>query len=339
MQVLLMLQTKRNYTDQKIVQDSYESESESEQEPEPYTQTPANRTPSPSSTTSQPPATPAPAPEERESTHLSLRTISSLQSKFEALKMDFKFPPSIDFIATDGSVITLPSNSNSNSTPSGGSAYNGAKLAFTPTNIPIRAYDEELNKILVKLDAVESCGVERVRERRKAVVRAIEQEAGRVEEVWKNVWEKYGGREKMNEDGIIKSPTSDSELLEGTRSSDLGVGSTVEESSVDSESVPVDVDVDASTIANTNSSSSTPISVITIPEPVIEELADGVEAALKDPLDFVDLTPSQDSHSDSTLQSESDMELDDSDSDDESVERSVSDLQSEDGSERDFVML
>ena len=337
MQVLLMLQTKRNYTDQKIVQDSYEYESGSEYEPEPYTQTPANRTPSPSSTTSQPPATPAPAPEERESTHLSLRTISSLQSKFEALKTDFKFPSSIDFIATDGSVITLPSNSNSNSTPSG-SAYNGAKLAFTSTNIPIRAYDEELNKILVKLDAVESCGVERVRERRKAVVRAIEQEAGRVEEVWKNVWEKYGKREKMNEDGIIKSPTSDSELLEGTRSSDLGVGSTVEESSVDSESVPV-VDVDASTIANTNSSSSAPISVITILEPVIEELADGVEAALKDPLDFVDLTPSLDSHSDSTLQSESDMELDDSDSDDESVERSASDLQSEDGSERDFVML
>ena len=335
MQVLLMLQTKRNYTDQKIVQDSYEYEPESEQEPEPYTQTPVNRTPSPSS---QPPATPTPAPEERESTHLSLRTISSLQSKFEALKTDFTFPSSIDFIATDGSVITLPSNSNSNSTPSG-SAYNGAKLAFTPTNSPIRAYDEELNKILVKLDAVESCGVERVRERRKAVVRAIEQEAGRVEEVWKNVWEKYGEREKMNEDGIIKSPTSGSELLEGTRSSDLGVGSTVEESSVDSESVPVDVDVDASTIANTNSSSSTPISVITIPEPVIEELADGVEAALKDPLDFVDLTPSLDSHSDGTLQSESDMELDDSDSDDESVERSVSDLQSEDGSERDFVML
>lgn len=335
MQVLLMLQTKRNYTDQKIVQDSYEYEPESEQEPEPYTQTPVNRTPSPSS---QPPATPTPAPEERESTHLSLRTISSLQSKFEALKTDFTFPSSIDFIATDGSVITLPSNSNSNSTPSG-SAYNGAKLAFTPTNSPIRAYDEELNKILVKLDAVESCGVERVRERRKAVVRAIEQEAGRVEEVWKNVWEKYGEREKMNGDGIIKSPTSDSELLEGTRSSDLGVGSTVEESSVDSESVPVDVDVDASTIANTNSSSSTPISVITIPEPVIEELADGVEAALKDPLDFVDLTPSLDSHSDGTLQSESDVELDDSDSDDEGVERSVSDLQSEDGSERDFVML
>ena len=194
---------------------------------------------------------------------------------------------------------------------------------------------------------MESCGVERVRERRKAVVRAIELEAGRVEEVWKNVWEKYGEREKMNEDGIIKSPTSDSELLEGTRSSDLGVGSTVEESSVsehwtvNSESVPT-VDVDTSTIANTNSSSSTPISVITIPEPVIEELADGVEAALKDPLDFVDLTPSPDSHSDSTLQSESDMELDDSDSDDGSVERSVSDLQSEDGSEKDledFVML
>ena len=59
-----------------------------------------------------------------------------------------------------------------------------------------------------------------------------------------------------------------------------------------------------------------------------------MEAALKDPLDFVDLTPSQDSHSDGTLQSESDM-----DSDDGSVERSVSDLQSEDGSERDFVML
>ena len=219
------------------------------------------------------------------------------------------------------------------------------KLAFTVTNIPILAYDEGLNKILAKLDAVESWGIGRIRERRKAVVRAIEEEAAMVEAAWTNVWKEYVGRdvheekmdkvevvvvvgedEKMDEDGVDKTPASESsgvEPVEEAVPSNHEVESTVEEASgseplgiesVDDtptckpmvESTPLEseppIDVDASmidTIANIShpdSSSSTVMPVTTIAERAIDELGvishpDDTEVALDDPSNSVQLTP------------------------------------------------
>lgn len=64
------------------------------------------------------------------------------------------------------------------------------KLAFTTNNKPVHAYNEMLNRLLVNLDSVESWGERSVRERRRAVVLAVEAEASRLEQRWKAVW--YG---------------------------------------------------------------------------------------------------------------------------------------------------
>jgi hypothetical protein len=75
-----------------------------------------------------------------------------------------------------------------------------ARLAFTPTNVPIRSYDEDLNRILTKLDAVESWGQKKVRQRRRDVVRNVELEAARIETVWAEVWKRYISTEKAEEE-------------------------------------------------------------------------------------------------------------------------------------------
>jgi hypothetical protein len=62
------------------------------------------------------------------------------------------------------------------------------KLAYTSTNLPIHAYNEELSRLLVALDAVESYGGKKVRRERREVVRTVEEEAGRVERLIGIVW-------------------------------------------------------------------------------------------------------------------------------------------------------
>ena len=48
-----------------------------------------------------------------------------------------------------------------------------------------------MNRILVSLDGVESFGEKKVRERRKEVVRAVESEAARIENTWKELWNRW----------------------------------------------------------------------------------------------------------------------------------------------------
>ena len=60
------------------------------------------------------------------------------------------------------------------------------KLAYSPTNAPLHAYEEELNRILGALDAVESNGDMGVRSARRELARAVEREAEKVER-WRGV--------------------------------------------------------------------------------------------------------------------------------------------------------
>ncbi|KAJ7629990.1 hypothetical protein DFH06DRAFT_1224542 [Mycena polygramma] len=113
----------------------------------------------------------------------SLRSISELASKFESLKASFVHPTTIDYQAGDGTIVSVPVPE-----PPFPQSGEGAKLAFTSTNVPLHTYIELLSRLLVSLDAVESRGDRGVRERRRAVVRAVEAEAGRVEAFWRGVW-------------------------------------------------------------------------------------------------------------------------------------------------------
>jgi len=122
----------------------------------------------------------------------SLSTISALESKFHTLKCAFVMPHKIDFLSpSGGKVITVLSEPNTIASNNNVSEEKEARLAYTPTNVPVRLYDEELNRILAALDSVQSWGVKGVRERRKRVVKAVEEEAGRVERIWEGVWKGY----------------------------------------------------------------------------------------------------------------------------------------------------
>jgi hypothetical protein len=126
-------------------------------------------------------------------TRKALDTVSQLESKFQNLKRAFVLPETLDFLSDDGSIVTLRLNGSQVPAPSSNThtqPRTSARLAFTHTNIPIRAYDESLNRLLTQLDAVQSWGEKKVRERRKDVVRAVESEARRVEGIWGRMWER-----------------------------------------------------------------------------------------------------------------------------------------------------
>jgi len=122
-----------------------------------------------------------------------LATVSQLGAKFGDLKRAFTLPEAIDYLSADGDVITLKVDNTSSPSHSetASESTSSARLAFTSTNVPIRAYDEDLNRILTKLDAVESWGGRNVRERRRDVVRKVELEAARIESIWVETWRRF----------------------------------------------------------------------------------------------------------------------------------------------------
>nr|GAT51183.1 predicted protein [Mycena chlorophos] len=144
------------------------------------------------------PATPSPSNEQLEAAaitiqtayrvHRSLRTIARLADDFASLKAGFVQPTTIDYQSPAGVVsVSVPSSIPSTTTTEE-LTPTPAKLAYTPTNVPLHTYIELLSRLLVSLDGVESYGDKRVRDARRAVVRAVESEAGRVEAFWRDVW-------------------------------------------------------------------------------------------------------------------------------------------------------
>ncbi|KDQ55907.1 hypothetical protein JAAARDRAFT_103805, partial [Jaapia argillacea MUCL 33604] len=153
------------------------------------------------------PKIPTPAPEQTEAAikiqsayrqyahrRSALSQIDQIRQQFQTLKSSFRMPAKVDFTIEDGKVVTVDTTKISTpNTPlhpdpttfgadrSIGSSSSQPKLAFTPNNVPLHAYDEELNRLLGKLDAIESGGDGGVREKRKGCVRDVESEAVRIE--------------------------------------------------------------------------------------------------------------------------------------------------------------
>ncbi|KAI0670248.1 hypothetical protein C8Q78DRAFT_1079227 [Trametes maxima] len=142
-----------------------------------------------------------------------LKSIAALRERFLTAKASFTLPTTLDYEApnapaSDGrSYITvtvapgiaLPSPSLS--TEADADPFEHApKLAYTPTNAPLHAYEEELNRILGALDAVESRGDAGVRAARRELARLVEREAERVER-WRGVvWCWWTGRAAAQEE-------------------------------------------------------------------------------------------------------------------------------------------
>jgi BAG domain-containing protein len=90
-----------------------------------------------------------------------LTTIRAVRTRFSALESAFKFPPVLDF--------------------------DHDELSITSNNAPVRSYENALNGLLERLDAIESDGNEEVRDVRREVVREVERA---LEEVERKVKEK-----------------------------------------------------------------------------------------------------------------------------------------------------
>jgi len=115
---------------------------------------------------------PASNPSSSDVSH-SLDSIANIEAAFFSLESDFVFPKTLDPTAE---ALTLTADSDSDSTIS-----LERRLAYTARNAPVRYYEHALSALLGQLDAIESSGSERVRERRKEVVGRVEKALEEVE--------------------------------------------------------------------------------------------------------------------------------------------------------------
>ncbi|KAJ3505735.1 hypothetical protein NLJ89_g7261 [Agrocybe chaxingu] len=164
--------------------------------------------------------------------HQSYRTLHALSSQFEELRRNFVYPSSIDFQkpGEENAHITVavahvpadfevpeddttdaeaPMDVDSNSSSQ-------AKLAFTSTNYPIHQYVDQMDRILMNLDSVESWGEKGVRAGRKKVVKEIEKESAKLERYWKQAWsdhiEETEAKERQEEHMEAKKDVVDVEM-------------------------------------------------------------------------------------------------------------------------------
>jgi hypothetical protein len=202
----------------------------------------------------------------------SLAAISQLESKFEDLKHAFTLPDAVDYISADGEVVTLRVDhaALTQSEPRSESAPPAARLAFTPTNVHIRAYDGNLNRILTTLDAVESWGEKKVRDRRRDVVRNVEQEAARIESLWVDVWKRSVGAEKHDEEVdtvLVDVPAVDEESTEMTVDAPASIEEVPSSPTEPRIAMPSDEPAEGTSITRIPSTSSLPTEVTVVPFP------------------------------------------------------------------------
>lgn len=131
----------------------------------------------------------------------SFRAIHSLSSQFHTLRRDFTNPPILSFQSpssppNSGDVINVAVVSPSTESEEvladvDSSNLSIPKLAFNSTNYLLHSYLESLDKLLIKLDGIDSWGDQDVRVRRRAAIKEIEGEQARLDMMLKDSWIKY----------------------------------------------------------------------------------------------------------------------------------------------------
>ena len=130
-----------------------------------------------------------------------LASIAELSTQFEQFKSAFSPPSRLDYRgAAAHDTITIPVSSESFVRASLIPPYSedgedapkvsesSPALAFTSNNKAVHEYIENLNRLLVQLDRVESGGHTLVREQRKQMIRDVEAEAQRMDRWIEAVW-------------------------------------------------------------------------------------------------------------------------------------------------------
>ncbi|KAG9035584.1 hypothetical protein FS837_001885 [Tulasnella sp. UAMH 9824] len=100
----------------------------------------------------------------------SFNSLDAIQSRFDALKSSFVFPPAPQFESEVATSSGVP------------------RLSYSSSNTSVHEYESELTKLLTKLDAVDSDGAESIRGARKALVVAVEQELDKLDEQKNAAW-------------------------------------------------------------------------------------------------------------------------------------------------------
>jgi hypothetical protein len=150
-----------------------------------------------------------------------LASIKFIQAQYDSLRGRFVFPTTLDFEDDD----RFTSNDSLNrqpelSQPDG--PYQSPKSTYTHTHPPLHQYAESLSLLLVLLHAVDSRGVERVQEKRRAAVRQVEEEVRslerRVAAVWDSQHQDVSNSPESSETSLTSSPDDPSSMADGSSS-------------------------------------------------------------------------------------------------------------------------
>jgi len=133
--------------------------------------------------------------------HRASRTLDDILLQFKTLQEGFAYPRVIDFKKPGGERghITVPANR----PPSDfvdealSEAECEGKLDYTSTNYPLNAYSDALDRLLMKLDEVESRGEKSIREKRRGIVKDVEKEVSRLDWYWKQAWTDYNKAQEV----------------------------------------------------------------------------------------------------------------------------------------------
>jgi hypothetical protein len=132
----------------------------------------------------------------QEQVYQSFSKIHDIGKEFQTLKQNFIYPSVIDFQKPGsqvGEIITVQARgppTEDESMLSGAVGIEG-KLAYTRTNEALHTYSHAMEKLLGKLDCVNSWNETSVRSKRRRVIGEIEQEASKLERYRQKVWRDY----------------------------------------------------------------------------------------------------------------------------------------------------
>jgi hypothetical protein len=140
----------------------------------------------------------------QEQVYQSFSKIHDLAKDFQTLKQNFVYPSVIEF-QKPGSQVGETITVRTRSPPADDESMSDVavdsedwvpegKLAYTRTNEALHTYSYAMEKLLGKLDSVDSWNEKSVRIKRRGIVGDIEQEASKLEQFRQKVWRAYCAR-------------------------------------------------------------------------------------------------------------------------------------------------
>jgi hypothetical protein len=180
--------------------------------------------------------------------HSSFRALTDIESQFDALKKSFAYPTKIDFQKPGSeAVVTVPayrapSDFDKETEETDLMEVDSAegRLAYTSTNFGLNTYSDALDKILIKLDGVESWGHKSVRMRRRSVVKAVEREASKLDRYWRQAWADFAEKQSVKPAPLPAAPNK-SHPEHDAQSMDIDLESPARDTSERQEESPISI--------------------------------------------------------------------------------------------------